>query len=1072
MEAVAACGLAAAVLQFLHVGSKTVIVCREIHQDGSMARNRNTGELTELLKKTTGQLEKDVRGVTETASNYTKDVIDVAKKCSDTATELLSELEKLQKEPKGGLRQSMKKGFRAVVKKKYLAETEEKLEEYREILNTRILSKLDFHAVQQLEYTDKLHENLSRLVDAMNEGRGSYEKLLANQILAIKNHIDLRLQTKADDEVLRRRYQQFKDSLFYPEIFSRRENISKSFEGTCRWIFGPQDDNSEISTDEPGSDIETLSRNSIHEAGDTSSVQSGSDIETLSSQEDSRAQNWRGFQDWLTTDSNEPYWLNGKPGSGKSTLMKYISLEIRKFYHGLSSTEDDLVVCSFFFWTLGGPLQKNYVGFMRSILYQIAQQREDLISVIMGPSDYSKPSDFTPMHEWTEQRLNDALGRFLASKPASLTVVMIIDGLDEFVGDEDSLMDLIRSLSRTSNTWICTSSRPEQIFRQGFATCPQLKLHELNYIDIEKATTKRLNPVLRDCFPDLIEKTDAVINALNTKSQGVFLWAELMTKDLMKGAREADTIEELWERLELTPDTIEGLYEHMLSRLNKAYRRESTHYFHHIITYQELFSRYPRSGNDSITLLEIACNEQKIWDRVLKKDYGYFESPDFHERCRRLETRILTRCAGLIEIDDICPLKFDLRIVTNYYYQCHQLTLRQDKGSLSGYLRNVRFIHKTAMEFWKSRIDISDDPQIRLTRNLWATRARIAAANLIPSLVAERGSAESPLKLFLGSVGDIMMTLWSFDGCSRTMRDAAIEIVAETYSLLASLNSRLNEPNCNIETFDDCLSFAAYFGRHDYVTRHMAEVNGALQLSVERIVTGALLGFRHGSVSNYGERERCKGVLKVLQDYTAQSEDLEIHAPKIFIDEYTAGHSKWTMFLVGIIQTWCSLRRSKGIESWDLSFLSDMLHLCIGVMKNFIDKFDHIDLNNIFELWVHQEDRDMIFGVHETLLSFLERGNQFEKDLTEELRAILKEHGAQYRRTFRIFRFFKQHPDERIFLTEEQSNRLQEGYCRGNFTMQGDWLARVVEETPWLTEPDPRSEEVIALLEKKSSPWR
>lgn len=34
-----------------------------------------------------------------------------------------------------------------------------------------------------------------------------------------------------------------------------------------------------------------------------------------------------------------------------------------------------------------------------------------------------------------------------------------------------------------------------------------------------------------------------------SKSQGVFLWAALMTKELKKGARNADTIEELREIL-------------------------------------------------------------------------------------------------------------------------------------------------------------------------------------------------------------------------------------------------------------------------------------------------------------------------------------------------------------------------------------------------------------------------------------------------------------------------------------------------------------------------------------------
>ena len=30
-----------------------------------------------------------------------------------------------------------------------------------------------------------------------------------------------------------------------------------------------------------------------------------------------------GFADWLLSDNNQAFWIQGKPGSGKSTLMKF-----------------------------------------------------------------------------------------------------------------------------------------------------------------------------------------------------------------------------------------------------------------------------------------------------------------------------------------------------------------------------------------------------------------------------------------------------------------------------------------------------------------------------------------------------------------------------------------------------------------------------------------------------------------------------------------------------------------------------------------------------------------------------
>lgn len=33
---------------------------------------------------------------------------------------------------------------------------------------------------------------------------------------------------------------------------------------------------------------------------------------------------WSSFPEWLEGSANQPYWITGKPGSGKSTLMKFI----------------------------------------------------------------------------------------------------------------------------------------------------------------------------------------------------------------------------------------------------------------------------------------------------------------------------------------------------------------------------------------------------------------------------------------------------------------------------------------------------------------------------------------------------------------------------------------------------------------------------------------------------------------------------------------------------------------------------------------------------------------------------
>lgn len=97
---------------------------------------------------------------------------------------------------------------------------------------------------------------------------------------------------------------------------------------------------------------------------------------------------WADFQSWLQTGTG-CYWIGGKAGSGKSTLMKYISTNFRtedllKTWAGCSQ----LIIGSYYFWLAGTSLQKNQEGLLRSLLSTVLSKRRDLISRVF-PKLYS-----------------------------------------------------------------------------------------------------------------------------------------------------------------------------------------------------------------------------------------------------------------------------------------------------------------------------------------------------------------------------------------------------------------------------------------------------------------------------------------------------------------------------------------------------------------------------------------------------------------------------------------------------------------------------------------------------------
>lgn len=150
--------------------------------------------------------------------------------------------------------------------------------------------------------------------------------------------IDRLEQLHVDDRL----FEEVRKSLFYPEIFSRQEQVDNDFDGIASsydWIF-----------DEPPTDR-------------TGSFDQGSP-EKLASP-------WHDFACWLRS-GHGVYWINGKAGSGKSTLMNHICNSSRR----LELLRDwcsnrQLLTPTFFFWNAGTYHQRTISGLLRSLIYQM-----------------------------------------------------------------------------------------------------------------------------------------------------------------------------------------------------------------------------------------------------------------------------------------------------------------------------------------------------------------------------------------------------------------------------------------------------------------------------------------------------------------------------------------------------------------------------------------------------------------------------------------------------------------------------------------------------------------------------
>ena len=401
---------------------------------------------------------------------------------------------------------------------------------------------------------------------------------------------------------------------------------------------------------------------------------------------------------WLES-GHGTYWISGKAGSGKSTLMNFISQDPRtnaalRVWSGTS----EVLLPKFFFWNAGTDLQKSSRGLLRSIIYQIMEKTPELMPVLEGYINTAQQRT-QQLPTWTERRLLATLQHLLRYGLQSYRLCIFVDGLDEFSGHQDDLLELTRDFQRYSNIKICLSSRPYRIFRDEFGSSAMLKLQELTEPDIREYVSNKLE---RACWetsqvPESSLMVDEVVDGIVRRAEGVFLWVKLAVRDQREGIRNCDDAKQLLERLHTLPDEIEGVYLHMLQRIDKVYWKEAAQYFHLVLNF----------GDSS--LLNIALAGYNQIDNVLVFSPDTSLS-DISRHCRLTRERIATTCQGILEVRET-----DRQECQNYTYppskdSCKSLAdqnrtpeLRNDLIELKSYenCSRVAFLHRTALEFFK-----------------------------------------------------------------------------------------------------------------------------------------------------------------------------------------------------------------------------------------------------------------------------------------------------------------------------------------------------------------------------------
>lgn len=314
--------------------------------------------------------------------------------------------------------------------------------------------------------------------------------------------------SQISEESARDRRRRLLDSLKSEAVDARRFNIGKAHSGTCKWLLG-------------------------HPL----------------------------YSDWtnpLKVEERRGFlWIRGKPGAGKSTIMKFAQ------EHATKHKLDQEIVISFFFNARGEDLEKTTRGMWISLLAQLLETTSDLQAVldtVAFPSNHDQDSP-----HWTENALQEIFEAAVL-RLGSRRLKCFIDALDECEEQQiRKMVDFFQDLGESAveshvQFHVCFASRhyPTISIQHGLNMI--LESEQGHGDDLAKYVRTRLNSVKS-------KAADSVRDEILRKANGVFMWVVLVIP-LLKAEFDNGRIFNVKNRLKEIPRELGELFREIMRRDN------------------------------------------------------------------------------------------------------------------------------------------------------------------------------------------------------------------------------------------------------------------------------------------------------------------------------------------------------------------------------------------------------------------------------------------------------------------------------------------------------------------------
>ncbi|KAF3929056.1 hypothetical protein ABW20_dc0104296 [Dactylellina cionopaga] len=266
------------------------------------------------------------------------------------------------------------------------------------------------------------------------------------------------------------------------------------------------------------------------------------------------------YRDWLDphriSDHHGLLWIKGKPGTGKSTIMKFALKNAEE-----TMTQKTLVI-SFFFNARGRDLEKSTIGMYRSLLFQLLKKVPDS-QTIFDSLGLPPTLDISSHLQWNVELLKDIFRRAI-EKLGQRGLICFIDALDEC--EEDQVRDMVAffeilgqlAASAQIRLNVCFSSRHY----------PHITIDKGQHLTLE-GQEGHDNDIAAYLSSELKAGRSPQVEEIKTeilgRASGIFLWVVLVVQILNK-EYDRGRMHALHKKLQEIPTKLGELFTNILTR--------------------------------------------------------------------------------------------------------------------------------------------------------------------------------------------------------------------------------------------------------------------------------------------------------------------------------------------------------------------------------------------------------------------------------------------------------------------------------------------------------------------------